>query len=416
MGRCVGGTTTINSGTCYRPPGRVLRRWRRELGLEQLTEAALEPHLQKVEQIIGVERADPRYVGPIADVIARGCEALGWHRHGPLRRNAPDCDGASFCAFGCPTDAKRSANISYVPLALRYGANLVYNARARRVLVQRGRAVGVEAETRAGPLTVRAGAVVLAAGALLTPLLLQRQRLANSSGQVGRNLSIHPAMGVVALMPDSIRGYACIPQGYCIEEFHDQGLMFEGAFVPPDFAAASLTLVGPRFTEVMEALDRVAYFGFMIEDTSRGRVLPGLAGRPLVSYFLNRHDVAALKRGAEILCRIYLAAGASGVFPMISGFEEIHDLRDLQRLRRARLGATSFELTAHHPLGTCRMGADPRRSVVGPENECHDLPGLFISDGSAVPSALGVNPQVTIMALATRAARFVARRAAENQS
>ena len=112
-----------------------------------------------------------------------------------------------------------------------------------------------------------------------------------------------------------------IPQGYCIEEFSDQGLMFEGAFVPPDFAAASLTLVGPRFTQVMEALDHVAYFGFMIEDTSRGRVLPGAAGRPLVTYWLNRHDVAALKRGAEILSRVYLAAGARGVFPMISGFE-----------------------------------------------------------------------------------------------
>jgi choline dehydrogenase-like flavoprotein len=190
----------------------------------------------------------------------------------------------------------------------------------------------------------------------------------------------------------------------------EEGLLFEGAFVPPDLGAASVTFLGPRFTEVMERYQNVGFFGFMIEDTSRGRVLLGPGGKPVMTYFMNDHDVARLKRGMEILVRVFIAAGAEAVFTQMKGFVEVTDLRDLERFRRTRHHARDFDLTAHHPLGTCHMGVDPRSSVVGPTHEAHDLPGLFVCDGSAVPSSIGVNPMMTIMAMATRAARFIARR------
>jgi len=413
LGRCVGGTTTINSGTCYRIPGRVLHKWRTEYGLTQFTAEELDPHYAKVETVLQATLADPKYVGGIGAAIARGCDALGYRHHGPLVRNAPDCDGSSLCCFGCPTDAKRSTNISYVPLALRYGANLFYNARVRRVLTKGGRAVGVEAVTPSGKtLTVHSAATVIACGAMGTPALLLRNKLANRSNQLGRNLSIHPAVGLFGIFPDiEIRGCSSIPQGYGVEEFHDEGLLFEGAFVPLDGGAGSITFFGPRFTEVMERYEHVAFFGFMIEDTSRGRVHLGPGGRLVVSYFANDHDVARLKRGLEILVRIFMAAGAEAIFPQMTGFVEMRDLRDLERFRRTRHRARDFDLTAHHPLGTARMGLDPRASVVGPTHETHDIANLFICDGSAVPSSIGVNPMMTIMAMATRAARFVARAA-----
>lgn len=418
-GRCVGGTTTINSGTCFRVPDRVLTAWRTEHGLADFTPERMDPFYAKVESIIQAAPADPQHVGGIATVMARGCEALGYHRHGPLLRNAPDCDGASLCCFGCPTDAKRSTNVSYVPLALRYGANLIYKATVERILIESGRIAGVEARASAGEgrcLAVRAPVVVLATGSLMTPVLLQRQGLANSSRQVGCNLSIHPAVGLFGLFSERIQGCCHIPQGYGIEQFIDEGLLFEGAFVPPDTAAASVTFFGPRFTEVMERFANVGYMGLMIEDTSRGRVRAGPTAAPLITYFMNRHDVSRIKRGLEILMRIFLAAGAETVFPQLPGFVEISDMRDVERFRRAKLRARDYDLTAHHPLGTARMGLDPKRSVVEPTHECHDQPGLFICDGSAVPSSIGVNPMMTIMAMATRAARFVARRAEEYSS
>lgn len=399
LGRAVGGSTTVNSGTCFRAPERVLRSWSDQLGLSDLAPDRLAPYYERVEAVLGVAPAADRHLGGVARVIARGCEALGW-RHGPLLRNAPDCDGRGTCVFGCPTDAKRSTNVSYVPRALRRGARLVTGARVDRILASCGRAAGVGA----GRLEVRARATVLACGALLTPVLLERAGLGRASGQLGRNLSLHPSAAVGALFDEPIRGWDAIPQGYAIHEFLDQGLLFEGAFMPPDLGAATLPLFGPRLAEIIASYDRFACFGFLVEDTSRGRVRAGPGGRPLVTYRIGEADVAQLARGVELLARCYFAAGARSVFPLVAGFDELRGPADLERLRATRLRARDFDLTAYHPLGTCRMGVDPARSVVSPGHELHDLPGLYVVDGSAVPTALGVNPQLTIMALATRAA------------
>jgi len=130
----------------------------------------------------------------------------------------------------------------------------------------------------------------------------------------------------------------------------------------------------------------------------------GPGGRPFITYSLVEHDVARLKRAVEILGRVYFAAGARTVFPLVHGFDELHGPADLARLRHAKLRARDFEISAYHPLGTARMGRDPGKSVVGADHQVHDTPGCYVVDGSVVPSSPAVNPQVTIMALATRAA------------
>jgi choline dehydrogenase-like flavoprotein len=409
IGKSVGGTTTINSGTCYRAPARVFDGWREKFGLRDFSADQMAPFYERVEGVLQVADAEPGVVGGMGRVIARGCDALGY-RHRPLRRNAPACDGQGVCCFGCPTDAKRSTNVSYVPLALRAGAQLFTGLRAEEILVENGRAAGLVARAGDKQLTVRARAVVVACGALLTPLFLERNRLGGASGELGKNLSIHPATGLLALFDEIIDGANAVPQGYSIEEFHDEGILFEGAFAPLDIAAAQSPLIGPTLVRVLEDFRHVACFGFMMEDTSRGRVRPGPGGRPLITYWMNRHDVARIKRGVEILSRVYFAAGARRVFPQVNGFDELANEADLEHFRRANLSARDFEISAYHPLGTARMGADPKRSVVGPDMQLHDLPGLYVTDGAAVPSSPAVNPQLTIMALATRAAFGIADR------
>jgi choline dehydrogenase-like flavoprotein len=410
VGRTVGGSTTVNAGTCYRVPPRVLRRWRDELGLTEFSVAAMDAYYQRVEAILRVARAEPRQVGKVGEVIARGCDALGY-KHLPLRRNAPECDGKGVCVFGCPTEAKRSTNVSYVPLALKAGAHLFSGARVERIVTDGGRAVGVVARAVGGAarLTVRARATIIACGTFYTPVLLDGSGLGRGSGQLGKNLSIHPATATMAWFDETIQGYNSIPQGYAIEEFHDEGLLFEGSTAPIDFGAGTLPLVGPRFTDLVERFDRLAMFGFMIEDTSRGRVW-NRNGKPLITYVMNDADVAKMKRGQEILARVFFAAGARTVMPLVHGFDELRGEADLARFRRAHLRARDLDVTAYHPLGTARMGVDPRTSVVGPDHAVHDCPDLYVVDGSAVPSSLAVNPQVTIMALATRAADRIADR------
>lgn len=411
LGKTVGGTTTVNSGTCYRLPDRVLAHWVRDHGLAELTPDAMAPYFARVEEVLGVAPVAPAYLGGCARVIARGAEALGY-KHQPLRRNAPDCDGKGVCCFGCPTDAKRSTNVSYVPLALKAGAELFTGVRATRVIVEGGRAVGVVARVPGGrTVTVRARAVVVACGSLLTPVFLMRNGLGNASGELGKNLSIHPATGAMAVMEERIAGWDGVPQGYAIEEFHEEGLLFEGSTVPIDLSVGLMPHLGPALIELAEGFDRVASFGFLVADTSRGRVRL-VRGKPVVTYNLNDADLARLKRGLDILARVFFAAGARRVLMPLHGFHDVHGEADLARLRAARLRPHDFELSAYHPLGTARMGRDPARSVVDVDHQVHDTPGLYVVDGAAVPSSLGVNPQVTIMALATRAAEKLAARLA----
>jgi choline dehydrogenase-like flavoprotein len=410
LGQTVGGTTTVNSGTCFRTPERVLESWRTELGLDDLGPERMGRHFDRVEAVLGVEVARAELLGGNGRVIARGCDSLGFTRHGPLRRNAPACDGQGVCCFGCPTDAKRSTNVSYIPLALRAGAELFPGVEVTRILVEGGRACGVVARTQAGGghvLTVRARAVVVACGTIMTPLLLDAQQLGARSGQLGRNLSIHPAAGALAEFDEQISPWKGIPQGYSIEELHDEGILFEGAAVPLEMSMSMTSMIGPELIRLAERFDHLASFGFLVEDTSRGWVR-AVMGRPVIQYWLSERDVAHIKRGLDVLAQIFFASGARIVHAPIAGFERLRP-DDLPALRRARIRPWDLDLSAYHPLGTARMGRDPASSVIDADHQLHDVAALYVVDGAAVPTPLGVNPQITIMAMATRAAENIAR-------
>jgi choline dehydrogenase-like flavoprotein len=406
-GRAVGGSTVINSGTCYRAPERVFRAWRDELGLARFTSATMAPYYERVEAMLRVAPAEGALTGGVGRVIARGAGSLGLSHH-PLVRNAPDCDGQGVCCFGCPTGAKRSTDVSYIPEALLRGAQLVTGAHVASIDVVAGRARGVRGTLGDCGRTfrVRAEAVVVAGGALMTPLLLAKNGVVRHP-MLGRNLSIHPATKVMSVFDEDIDMSRGIPQGYGIDTYAEEGIMFEGASTPLDVTAIAVPWIGAKFVEVMEAYRHVATFGFMIKDTSRGSVRAGPGGSPLIFYDMNADDTRRMQRGLAILCEVFLAAGARRVLPFVAGLDEVRSMADVSALRTRKLAPSDVEVTAFHPLGTCRIGSDPRTSVLGPEHETHAVERLFVTDGSAVPSSLGVNPQMTIMAMALRAAEGI---------
>jgi choline dehydrogenase-like flavoprotein len=402
LGKAVGGTTLINSGTCFRTPAYVLERWRREFGLEALTEEALEPFFRRVERTINVAQVPPELAGGNADVVRRGAEALGWSGDF-LYRNAKGCVGSGVCAFGCPTGAKQHVGITYVPRAWEAGATTYTGARAERVELSGGRARGVVARTAGGgSLRVICDHVIVACGTIHTPLFLRRQGLGGQSGELGHNLAIHPATALRAYFDDQIEMWRGVPQSYYVDEFASEGLMFEGAAGPPDYMAMSLAAVGDEHREQMRRYTQLAQFGVMVSDTSRGKVEERF-GSPIIRYDLNDHDVRTFKRGLELLAELYWAAGAREVLVPLKQVRRLID-GDLEPLRSARVRGQDLTLMAFHPLGTARAGADPARAVLDPDLRLHGVEGVYVCDGSAVPSALGVNPQITIMTLATRLA------------
>lgn len=409
MGRLVGGSTAINTGTSFRTPTWILDEWCERMGTDALTWDHMERHFQKVERQIDVGPNDEKVIGPMGRIVARGCDRLGWS-HFRVPRNAPDCDGQACCDLGCPSGARKSMDITYLPKALSRGAMLLTEARATRVLLEGGRAVGVEARStgQGRALKVRARAVVLAGGAVPTPHLLLGQGIANRSGQVGRNLSIHPGSAISALFDEPINGFKHVPQGVGCDQFHREGFLLLAANPPISVAPNYFPFYGRKLTIAMDSLGHLASMGVLVRDaTQNGRVRAGFGGEPLISYWLQPRDLELMHLGVVRIVELFWAAGSRRIFPLGHRMPVIESAAALERFRGRRISPSDYVWTAFHPLGTVRMGQDPATSVVDLDHQCHDVPGLFVVDGSTVPGPTAVNPQLTIMAMADRAAERI---------
>ncbi|MCL2778684.1 MAG: GMC family oxidoreductase N-terminal domain-containing protein [Polyangiaceae bacterium] len=403
-GELVGGSTAVNGGTCFHTPPWILDDWCEKLGTSDLSPENMADYFARVENVLDVAPSLQREVGPIRDVVARGCDALGWH-HFPIRRNARGCTGTGFCHFGCPSDARRSTNLSAIPNALESGAMLLTEAIVDEITLSGNRATGVSVVAKSGQrIRVRAEAVVLAAGTLATPLLLLDQGICNTSGQVGRNLSIHPSVGVLGLMEEEINGHHFTPQGYGCDEFLRDGELILTAQPDTNVAASLFPLTGKPLMNVLESLPHLAGLGLLIRDHSaNGRVWRDVGGRPLITYHVTPEDRALLQAGMVHCMEMLLAAGATRFYPTLASMPIVlpHQIGEFRAMLPR---AADYSFVSYHPLGTCRMGKDPRNSVVGLDHQTHDVRRLYIADGSTVPGPLGVNPQLTIMSMAVRAA------------
>ncbi|TVR02960.1 MAG: GMC oxidoreductase [Deltaproteobacteria bacterium] len=410
LGRMVGGSTAINSGTCFRTPDDVLQRWRDEGLPEDFAPENFARWLDLAEAELGVEPGDPAWLGRIAEAVAKGADALGGI-HGPLRRNAPGCDGQGLCVVGCPTGAKRSSDVSWVPRALKAGAALFTGLPVTRLLMRGRRCHGVLAtgQDRHGAprtLEVRAKIVVVACGTLHSPVLLARNGI--RLPWLGRNLSVHPAVGVHALFPESQgQPWRAIPQSYGVEGLVDPRVRFEGFAGPPQLTAPSMTLFGEELTRWMDRFDHIGQYGFMVCDDGNGRVVPGPDGRPLVHYHVDREATALFRRGSAVLSEMLFTGGASEISTGIDGVGVIRSIDEARAIAARPLRAHHFRLMGFHPLGTCRMGSRPDRGVVDPDHRVWGTTNLHVIDGSTIPTGLGVNPQITIMAAALRAAEGI---------
>lgn len=410
IGRTLGGTTAINSGTCWRAPAGVLARWERETGVRGLADGGLDAEYARVEEVLSVSRVPEALLGPGARLVRRGAEALGLHTE-PLPRNAVGCRGTGVCAFGCPRRAKQSTDVSYMPRALAAGARLHLRARAERIELEHGRAAGVVAtrldgqDRPVGTLRVAAPRVVVAAGALLTPGLLARSGLAPRGSPVGRHLRLHPASRVAARFDEPVRAWEGVPQSLQVRDFEDEGIVLQGIWVPPDLLAATVPGAGRAHAERMQAVDHLASFGALISDTSEGRTT---GGRGFAWYRMGRDDVRRMQRAVSLLARIWFAAGAREVYPGVRQAPVLRSAAEAEALGRASLRAADFEMMAFHPMGTVRMAADASRGAADPAGRLHHAPSVIVADASLLPGSTRLNPQLTIMALATRIARGLA--------
>jgi choline dehydrogenase-like flavoprotein len=411
VAKVVGGTTVINSGTCFRAPDPVLEDWRRRFGIPWTGE--LGPDYAEAEEFLRVTPLDPERMGRNGQLAMEGAQAIG-ASSGPISRNAGSCVQCSSCPFGCEIDAKRGMHVSYLPRAVAAGARIRAGVQVNRVLVEDGRAVGVHCTTggaaagngRRRPYIVRARrAVIVAGGALGTPELLLRSGLGGR--QVGRNLHIHPACWVGARYEEEVRGWEGVMQSYYVDEWESTGILLEATFTPLAFGGAWLLGAGREHQEAMLGFGHVGSIGVHLSDRSSGRV--GLAGDGSLraTYALTADDARRLTFGIARAAEIHFAAGASEVYPNIGR------VGVLRPGGLAEFEATSFKpaelrLEAFHPMGTARIAADPREGACATDGSVNGTDSLYVADTSLFPTSVGVNPMMTAIAFSKQVARGVA--------
>jgi choline dehydrogenase-like flavoprotein len=409
-GRVIGGSSTLTGGVCFRIPDDVLAEWSGVHGLADMAPAAMDRWFSQVEKDIHVEDVPTSMRSESTKLFIAGGEKLGVEFH-PMRRNTRGCDGCGRCNFGCPHGAKMSVDISYLPRAVAAGAEIWSDCLVDKVLIEGDRAVGVEGHVLDGRrgsarsrLTVRAKRVVVAAGGIYSPLVLRRSGVGRRSKQVGRNLALHPSFRMMARFDQPVRGWeGALQSAYSNHFFHSEGWLFNSVFIPNGVLAATLPGFGPSHAKRRAEVSHLAIFGGMLHDDAGGRVWPGLGREPFLTYRMSARDRARIGPMLRKMGEIFFAAGAREVFLPVFGEEPV-DADGLRKFPFDRVKGRNLESSSQHPLGTCQMGTSPEHSVVDPEGRAWDVKNLFVADGSILPTSLGVNPQLAIMAMAMRIA------------
>ncbi|MBI4706237.1 MAG: GMC family oxidoreductase [Deltaproteobacteria bacterium] len=412
QGRVVGGGSVINGAISWRLPRDVFGEW--TAADPALAEALPWPEIEaqhdEIETDLDVVPTHPAVAGAKNSLMAAGAEALGLE-HRPIARYASACRGLGRCLQGCPEGHKASMDRTYLAEACRHGAQIYCSTRVEAVNVDRGRAAGIAAVAEAGA-TLQLGArraVVLAASAVQTPVLLWRSRI--RQGPVGDFFQCHPGVSVAGRFAEPVRMWTGATQGHEVIGLRSEGLKIEVLGYDRALVAFRLKGVGRTLRRGVGELAHWCQWGAAIRARGTGRVRPsvwgGSGGRASVRYWLAREDVVRARRGVRVLGEMMLAAGAERVCPGVHGWHaEVCDRATMAGVEQdGPLDPTAYSMAATHLFGTCRMGSDPRTSVVRPDFRHHAVRGLYVADSSVFPSNIGVNPQTSIMAMAGLCAR-----------
>lgn len=425
-GGALGGGTTVNWQTSLRLPDDVRDEWASISGCSIFAEASFTRSMDVVAERLGVSKAES-VVNPNNEMLRRGCAELGYH-WSIVPRNARHCDPAQCgqCVFGCRHGGKQSTPRTFLHDAQANGdTTIIAKCRAERVLLQNGRVTGVEAiatDTITGKqqsVTVHAPCVVVAAGALHSPALLLRSGLKLPA--LGQHLFLHPTSAVSGVYDECIEPWHGPPQTILCDEFANlsgsYGVRLETAPAHPGLLALATPWFGARdHRQRMQRAAQSAAFIVLVRDKQGGHVRLGRDGRPVIDYRLGRQEQAHLKHGIAQAVRVHLAAGAQNVLTLHSrthSFARSAELLDAQidafcqQLGKTALDRNWSTLFSAHQMGTCRMGSDRRRAVCDEHGQVFGVQGLFIADASAFPASSGVNPMLTIMALAHHTAQGI---------
>ena len=411
-GSVLGGGTVVNWTTSLRPPDYVLQEWHTEYGFTGATSPEFQHSLDAVCQRIHVN-SDESPANPLNETLERGCQQLGYEVD-VIPRNVHGCEDCGFCGYGCRYGAKQSALKTYLQDAYQRDARILVNAHVDRVHIEGNTARGAEITVRGGHrVTVKAQAVVVAAGAIHTPAVLLRSGLGNAN--IGMNLHLHPTTLIFSLFDEPVVGWRGPPQTRMLRRFADldgdgYGVWMETAPIHPGLGALAFPWASGRAHK--RAMQQIAHFSniiVLVRDRYGGQVTTDSSGQPVLHYRLHPDDARHLRRGLCEAIRIHEAAGAKAIYGPHQGLCEYRRGDNLasflDRVATARMATNTFGLFSAHQMSSCRIGGSSAVGAVKPDGETYEVKNLFVADASVLPTAPGVNPMLTVMATAHYLAR-----------
>ncbi|MDG7000078.1 MAG: GMC family oxidoreductase [Nitrososphaerota archaeon] len=406
-GRCVGGSTEINSGIIQRIDPQLLVEWAKKYRIAGFGESELAPFYQRAEDVVNASLCSDD-LGPPSVILQRGGERKGW-AVSALKRAVKDCVGTNMCAFGCPTGAKQSMSSTLLPLALNRGMRLLANTRVTRLVRKGNRISGIQAWTENPitlqhyPVRIEAQRFFVCAGAVHSPVLLRRSGITR---HIGNSLRLHPTIKCISLFDEKVKARAHRLPLYAITEFMPDERIGGSVFTPALFAL-SLAEDWVSRGNLMHEMDQCAIYYSMIRAKGRGMVrgLPGVK-EPLVFYKMTDMDYSALKRSLVHMTDTLFAAGAKRVIPSISGHPGWSSMKECAQESEKALSVTGTNLMTIHMFSSCPPGEDEALCATDSFGAVRGFDNLYIADASLIPEAPGCNPQATVMALAFRAAEY----------
>ena len=416
QGSCVGGSTVVNNAVCFDLPDRVLDRWNDaplEAGLDP---ARLRRSFQDVRALVGVERQPLKPLNPSGEALfGKGIRALGLEKppndFRVVEANIHDCLGCGYCNIGCRFGRKLSMLDRVLPEAQGLGGpealKIVAGCEAEKLRGTGRRITSVACRFTDGRrIDVRGKLFVVAAGAISSSLLLERSGIGGRA--VGKNVSFNMGSPISALFDDVVDAYAGLQISHYLEVEPNEGYVLETWYNPP--MAQSLSMPGwfeDHFRNMLR-YNRVAATGVLVGTETNAEVtVGGLTGRD-ISFEPTPGDLAKLLRGLALAGRIYLAAGARAVMPSAFRYFEFKNEGELARLPDFIRDSSDMTIGTGHPQGGNAVSRDSKRGVVDPELRVYGYDNLFVCDASVFPTSIGVNPQLTVMAMANYAVPFVA--------